>query len=113
MKLSNYHFGHVETDTNEYDTDIVVMDDWVHDWWRQDGHNLIPDDLDELLQRDPDHIVIGNGASGRMNVPGRTKSALEEAGVDVEVHQTDQAIDRYNQLQDKENNVAGAFHLTC
>jgi hypothetical protein len=114
MKLKNYRFGHVESDSQQFENDLIVMDDWVHDnWWRNDGHRLVPDDLQDLMPKNPSKLIIGQGSSGRMRLTSKVKNFLEENGVDYEAMTTDEAIDRYNELTDEGENVAGAFHLTC
>jgi hypothetical protein len=116
MKLENYRFGHVESDNKSFENDLIVMGDWVHDnWWRNDGHRLVPEDLENLMPKNPAKLVIGQGSSSRMKLTKRVKDFLEEKGVDYEALPTDQAIKRYNELAEKEgrDQVAGAFHLTC
>ncbi len=114
MELKNYHFGHVELGEEVFDNDLIVMDDWVHDnWWRNDGHRLIPDDLEALMSKNPAKLIIGQGASSRMKLSGKVKSFLEKKGIDYEALPTDEAIRRYNELAKEEDKVAGAFHLTC
>ncbi len=114
MELSNYRFGYVEAGDSAFENDLIVMDDWIHDnWWRQDGHSLVPEDLEDVVRQDPDRIILGTGAHGRMNVPEDTKRDLDEKGIDLEVHRTEQAIEEYNRQRTSSDNVAGAFHLTC
>lgn len=114
MQLKNYRFGHVESDTESFENDLIVMDDWVHDnWWRQDGHRLVPDDLEDLMPKNPGKLIIGRGASGRMRLTSRVKTFLQEHDVDYEAMKTDEAVKRYNELADSDEKVAGAFHLTC
>lgn len=114
MKSTNYRFGHVEGDGRSFENDLIVMDDWVHDnWWRDDGHRLIPEDLEDLMPQKPAKIIIGQGASGRMRLTSKVKNFLEENGIEYEAMNTDEAIERYNELTDDKEDVAGAFHLTC
>lgn len=116
MQLKNYRFGHVESDKSSYENDLIVMDEWVHDsWWRNDGHRLVPDDLDSLMPKNPAKLIIGQGASSRMKLSPEVKSFLEKNNIDYEAMPTDQAIERYNELAEKQGKekVAGAFHLTC
>lgn len=113
MKLKNYRFGRVEGSDREYDSDLIVLDDWTHDWWRDSGHRVIPEDLEDLMPKKPARIVFGTGSSGRMSLTPNVKDFLRERGIDFEAMTTDRAIERYNQLVDEDERVAGAFHLTC
>lgn len=112
-KLDNYRFGHVDVEGEHYDTDVIVLGDWVHDWWRESGHRVVPEDLRDLMPKNPGRIVFGSGASSRMKLTPEVRSFLEERDVDYEALPTDEAIDRYNELVDEGETVAGAFHLTC
>lgn len=111
--LDNYRFGHVDVGDEHYDTDIIVHDEWIHDWWRESGHAVVPEDLEPLIPRQPGKIIFGRGASSRMKLTSRVKNYLEEQEIDYEALPTDQAIERYNELVDRDEEVAGAFHLTC
>lgn len=113
MKLKNYRFGHVENEQRQFDTDIIVFGDWIHDWWRNRGHRVIPQDLEPLMSRNPGTIVFGKGASGRMTLTPDVKRFLEEQNIDYEAMTTDRAIQRFNELEEQGTRVAGAFHLTC
>jgi len=112
-KLSRYRFGHVDVDGEAYDTDIIVQGDWVHDWWRESGHRVVPEDLRDLMPRRPGTIIFGRGASGRMKLTPEVKTFLKEKGIDYEALPTGEAVRRYNERVDSEERVAGAFHLTC
>ena len=49
---------------------------------------------------------------GALGIAPDTLAALEAAGVDVEVHRTDAAVDVYNRLR-MSVAVGGLFHSTC
>ena len=35
-------------------------------WWRRRGHELVLEDLEEVLEELPEHLLVGTGAQGRM-----------------------------------------------
>jgi hypothetical protein len=70
----------------------------VRNWWRQGGHALVLDDLAEVLDELPDHLVVGTGANGRMWPDPDTLQQLQERGVTVETLSTNQAVRRFNEL---------------
>ena len=78
MHIDSYNFGKMTIDGVEYHKDLVAYADRVFaDWWREEGHRLCPEDIDELLQYHPDLLVIGTGASGIMEVPKVTGQYIE------------------------------------
>lgn len=113
MRLSDYSFGEIKVDGQKKTSDFILHGDWLHDWWRESGHRVVPADLEKLLARDPDHIVFGQGASGRMSVTARTRKQLEEKGVKFQSLPTAEAVEKYNELENQGGDVAAALHLTC
>lgn len=111
-RISAYRFGEIVIDGVRYRKDVLILPDRVIDnWWRESGHNLTIQDVEELLDERPTTIVIGTGAFGRMRVPEETRQALSNAGCTIIVASTKTACDRFNQLEDP--GAAAALHLTC
>ena len=111
-RLEDYSFGRITVDGQTQDRDLIVTPDRVvTDWWRQDGHSLVIDDLREVLDELPERLIVGCGAHGRLEPSPAVIDELRRRGVDVEVLQTADAVDRYNQLDQRR--TAAALHLTC
>jgi hypothetical protein len=68
-------------------------------------------DLEEVLDRLPERLVVGTGAYGRMRPDPATIQALGERGIAVEVLPTADAVRRYQELDPSVS--AAALHLTC
>ena len=112
-KVESYEFGRMVVDGRTYTDDVILLPDRVvPDWWRDQGHRLSIEDLDDVLAAEPEVLVVGTGANGMMTVPRETRQAVEEAGVELKVARTGEAWHSYNDLQNKRR-TAGAFHLTC
>ena len=111
-QLEDYSFGRIKVDGQPQERDLIVLPDRVvTDWWRQDGHSLVIDDLREVLDELPDRLIVGCGAQGRLEPSAAVLDELRRRGVDVEVLHTAEAVARYNQLD--ERRTAAALHLTC
>jgi hypothetical protein len=67
----------------------------VRNWWRQDGHALVLDDLADVLDELPSHLVVGTGANGRMRPDPDTIQQLRQRGMTVETLPTAQAVRRF------------------
>lgn len=114
MKITNYTFGHIEVDGQDYSTDVIITPKGVQaGWWRKEGHNLAIDDLDTVIDAKPEVLIIGSGYYGRMRVPASTRSFLNNKGIKLEVLQTPKAVEVFNELQQQYARVAAALHLTC
>ncbi len=111
--VESYRFGHIVVDGEAYTNDLILLPDRVvPNWWREQGHRLSPKDLEAVFAAEPEVLVVGTGAHGVMKVPGKTKQATREAGIELRIAQTGSAWQLYNDLQGKKK-TAGAFHLTC
>jgi hypothetical protein len=111
-RLEDYSFGRLTVDGSEQRRDVIVLPHRVvTDWWRQDGHGLVIEDLRDVLDELPERLIVGNGAHGRLEPHPAVIDELRRRGVEVEVLQTGDAVRRYNQLDGRR--VAAALHLTC
>jgi hypothetical protein len=111
-RIDHYEFGRIVVDGREEANDLIVLPGRVvRNWWRQEGHALVLDDLVEVLDELPSHLVVGTGADGRMRPDPDTLRQLKERGVTVEALPTGQAVRRFSELNSAR--AAAALHLTC
>ena len=111
-EIAGYEFGRVTVDGREETRDVIVLPERVvRDWWRRDGHGLVLEDLDAVLDELPARLVVGTGAYGRLRPDPGTIESLRGRGIDVEVLPTAEAVDRYDELDPR--TTAAALHLTC
>lgn len=110
--IEGYEFGRVTIDGREETRDVIVLPQRVvREWWRRDGHGLVLEDLDAVLDELPERLVVGTGAYGRLRTDADALEALRARGVDVEVLPTAEAVERYAELDPQR--TAAALHLTC
>jgi hypothetical protein len=111
-RIGHYEFGRIVVDGREETRDLIILPDRVvRNWWRQDGHALMVDDLGEVLDELPSHLVVGTGANGRMRPDPDMIRQLQDRGVTVETLPTSQAVRRFGELDPAR--TAAALHLTC
>src|SRR5207247_5548077 len=83
-EIDGYGFGRVTIDGREETRDVIVLPERVvRGWWRKEGHGLVLEDLDEVLDELPERLLIGTGAYGRMRPDPGTVETLRARGVDV------------------------------
>jgi hypothetical protein len=111
--IESYRFGKITIDGDIYTKDVIIFPDQVRpNWWRQQGHSLSLEDLEEVLTAKPQVLIIGTGTFGRMQAPQETLEALKSQGIEVIIEKTEKACQVYNQRQ-SEGKIIAALHLTC
>jgi hypothetical protein len=115
MNISGYTFGRIEIDGVSYSKDVILLRDEVQSpWWRAaGGHHYEPEDLGVVLAAAPEVVVLGTGFFGRVKVSRETLTAFADAGSEVVVETTAQAVKDFNRLVAEGRDVAAALHLTC
>jgi len=111
--IDSYDFGRIVINGRRYTTDLIVFPDRVKDgWWRKEGHNLHIEDLDEVVQNNPEVLIVGTGHSGLLKVPTETREYVESKGIELIAQKTAEACKTFNRLV-KSRKVVAAVHLTC
>jgi len=111
--IESYHFGRIVIKGREFTTDVVIFPDRVYgSWWRNEGHVLSVDDIKEIIDAEPEVLVVGTGYSGLMKVNQEAKQHLRSSGIELIVAKTGEACEIYNELSRTRRAVA-ALHLTC
>ena len=111
--IDNYQFGKIVIDGKVYTKDVILLPTRIiSGWWRKEGHLLQVIDLNDVLSAEPDVLVIGQGAYGRMRIKVDVEDALRKAGIEMISRSTDEACQVYNR-RSQQDKVAAALHLTC
>jgi hypothetical protein len=111
-RIEDYSFGHVVVDGEEHSKDVIVLPQRVvGNWWRENGHSLVIEDLDDVLDELPERLIVGCGADGRLHPHPSVIEALGRRGIELEALPTDEAVRRYGESNPAR--TAAALHLTC
>lgn len=111
--IEAYSFGTIKIDGEEYTNDVKIFPTKVKsNWWRKEGHQLNPEDIEDIIKKSPDVLIVGTGSSNRMIVPEKTKEFIQSNGIELVVQGTKEACETYNKTKYKKETVA-ALHLTC
>jgi hypothetical protein len=111
-RIEEYDFGRVLVDGVEHHRDVIVLPNRViRDWRRENGHALVLEDLDDVLDELPERLVIGTGAYGRVKPDPGAVEALRTRGIEVDAVPTDEAVRLFAELDPTRS--AAALHLTC
>jgi hypothetical protein len=111
-ELREYSFGRLVVDGAEHRRDLIVTPDRVvGEWWRREGHSLVIEDLNEVLDELPERLIVGCGAHGRLEPHPSVIEVLSNRGIEVEAVPTEEAVRRYGESDPAR--TAAALHLTC
>ncbi|PWA22367.1 hypothetical protein CCH79_00018216 [Gambusia affinis] len=85
--------------------------------WRETGTDhypgVQPADLEEVMKKGIELLVIGRGMSEALQVPSSTLDFVKQQGIEVRVLPTQKAVAEYNKLAVQGAKVGGVFHSTC
>ena len=113
MKIDSYSFGKIVINRKEYNSDVIIHADRVSSSWRRlKGHLLQLADINEILECNPDTVIIGSGSYGLMKSHTDVILELKNRNIELIEEKTKQAIEIYNQISPDGNVIAG-LHLTC
>ena len=111
MKINSYSFGNIKVNGQNFSSDLIIFNNRIKkNWWRKEGHHLHKQDLKEVIDYNPDILIIGTGKQGVMTVPQSLINFLEERNITVKVNRTDKAVALFNKAEGRK---AAALHLTC
>lgn len=112
-EIQAYRFGRIVIDDAVYNRDVIIFPDRVRsNWRRRGGHNLALEDFIEVLADDPEIIILGRGAIGRMKVADDVRELITERGIEFLNFRTEGACKTYNELRERRRVIA-ALHLSC
>jgi len=86
------------------------------DWGEADTHHspgIQPADIEDILERDVEVLVLTRGQLGRLGVAPETENMLRERGVEYHIEKTNKAVALFNELTREGKRVGGVFHSTC
>ena len=112
-EIQELRFGRIVIDDVVYNRDVIIFPDRVlSNWRRRDGHKLALEDLVEVLEGNPETIILGRGAFGRMKVSDDIRELITERGIELVVFRTEGASKTYNEMRERRRVIA-ALHLSC
>ena len=116
-RITRLAWGRLETGGGGVFKDAKLYPGGAREWdWRETGTHHVPGiqpaDVEELLDRGAEVVVLTTGIWQRLQVRPETLRFLSERGISVEVLQSEEAMKRFNELRSSLP-VGGLFHSTC
>jgi len=112
--IEDYGFGKMRIDGKEFTKDLKIINgEVIPNWWRKQGHSVEPADIEDILQADPDVLILGKGKPGMMKSSAPLRELLEQQGIELIEQSTSKALKTFNELTQQGKRVCAGFHLTC
>lgn len=117
-RITDLSWGKIEVEGRTVPfKDIMLFPGGSRAWdWNETGTRhapgIQPSDVEELLDRGATVVVLSTGMYERLQVCPETLLLLKDKEVEIHVLQTEQAVDRYNELSETES-VGALIHSTC
>ncbi|MEJ2760621.1 MAG: Mth938-like domain-containing protein [Gammaproteobacteria bacterium] len=117
-KITRIGWGRMEVEGLGIGKDFKLWPGGGRPWaWGETGTRHVPGiqpaDVEELLDRGCDNIVLSRGMLRRLKTCPATLERLESRGVAVHAAETRHAVKIYNDLAGRGEAVGGLFHSTC
>lgn len=111
MRIDKTEFGSITVNGKIFNNDVVVCwDDSVYE--RAKSHTFSKSELQELLLRGPEIIIVGTGHPGLVKIDPEAEKAARRAGIKLVAKPSSQAIQEFNKLV-KNKKVIAVIHVTC
>lgn len=112
--IEAYAFGHMIINGIRYTSDIkIARGQVVPNWWRQSGHHVGMEDIQDILDAKPEILVLGKGEPGLMKPKNSLRDVLSKQNIALIEENTTAAVQTFNRLLQEGKNVAAGFHLSC
>ncbi len=112
--IDYYSFGKIVIDEKTWKNDLLLSWDGLKKkWQRKKGHRVEIADLEDLLSKNPEILIIGKGKPGLMKTTENLRNHLKTNRINLVELSTSKAIIQYNLLVDEGKKVVAGFHLTC
>ena len=115
-RVSSFNFGFIVVDGKQYVYDVLILPDGTvkerePGKGRLGSHSIRGSEIENLVQAQPDVIVVGTGTSGMARLDEDAAAYLPK--LKLQVMPSTQAVARFNQLADERKRVAALIHVTC
>jgi hypothetical protein len=116
-RISRLSWGRIEVEGHLPFKDAKIFPGGAREWdWRETGTRHVPGiqpaDVQELIEHGARTVVLSQGVWERLQVCPETLDVLSGNDIQVEVLQTEAAVERFNELRENIA-VGGLFHSTC
>lgn len=111
--INEHKFGFFRINNKPYYGDIKILDKKVKTWDNREHHDLNLNQIKDLLEINPNVIIIGTGNSGLLKMSTEAQAAVLSKRIELFAGKNTDAIQKYNEAISKNKKIAALFHATC
>lgn len=111
--IEEHKFGSFVINGRQYLGDIKIIDVRVKHWEDREHHELKIKDIKEILEINPELIIIGTGNSGFLEVPSELKDLIRSRRINLIIDKNQDAVIQYNKALIQNKKIGAVFHATC
>ncbi len=112
--IEEYEFGRIVINGRVYTSDVVVHSGGVEEgWWRKEGHRVSLEDIEIIDRVNPEVVIFGKGAYGKVRVDQEVRTYFESKNVEVFEEDSYTAVRIFESFLKKGKKAVLAIHLTC
>ena len=112
--ITEFSFGKIVVNGKTYKNDIKIVDGQViSEWWRKRGHRVEVEDIADVLEAEPEVLVIGKGSPGLLKSTASLRDHLAANHIELIEKKTSKAIEVFNKIYKGGRKVAAGFHISC
>lgn len=117
-KIDKLSFGSIIIEGKKYRRDVLIFADGTVKK-RKGGflmfgsHNIKKEEIEELIQGEPETIIIGTGTSGKASLATEIENWAKEKNLNLIVQPSHEAVAKLNEFTEQERKVAALIHITC
>jgi hypothetical protein len=112
--ITEFSFGKIVVNGKTYTNDIKIVNGQViSEWWRKRGHRVEVEDITDVLEAEPEVVVIGKGSPGLLKSTASLRDYLAANHIELIEKKTSKAVDVFNGLLLQDRKVAAGFHISC
>ena len=117
-RIGRHGWGEIDVDGLGSLRDAKLWPGGGRAWdWNETGTRhrpgIQPADVAELLEHNPEVVVLSRGRQRKLHACPETLALLEARGVEIVREETAAAIDAYNRFAASGRRVAALIHTTC
>ena len=111
--IEEHKFGSFVVNGRTYLGDIKIIGDKVRYWSTRKKHVLRYDDIWDLLESQPEIVIIGTGNSGYLEIPADLRDLILGKNIRLFIDVNKNAVKAYNEGLQQNRRLVALFHGTC
>lgn len=111
LVINSSQYGSIVINGVAYSHDVYILPSGRVEE-RKYGHTFTKDQVERVLEENPNVVFIGKGTSGMASLSSDARVLLEERGIEIIEANTQEIKDKFNELA-KTKKVAAIIHVTC